>query len=263
MKRIILSITFYLSFSYSQILQYNNEYDVPYKSGEIDRYSKKICLLDIYYPTNIKNFKTIVWFHGGGLKTGDKTIPEEMKNRGVAVISVGYRLYPEVKCPGYIQDAAEAVAWVFKNIKKYGGNKSKIFVAGHSAGGYLALMIGLDKKWLENYNCNADSIAGLISFSGQTVTHSTIREERTISDKQPIIDEFAPLYNVRKDTSPIILITGGRKLDLPARYEENVYLESMLKYNDNKLVKLYEVDGFDHMTMLKPGFELLFDFVNK
>lgn len=151
------------------------------------------CLLDLYVPQGIKDFPTVVWFHGGGLKNGERFIPQELKNQGLAVVA-GYRLSPKSKCPAYIEDAASAVAWTFANIEKYGGSKKKIFVSGHSAGGYLASMLGLDKRWLNAQGVDANQIAGLIPYSGQCITHFTIREERGIRDTQPIIDEMAPSF---------------------------------------------------------------------
>jgi acetyl esterase/lipase len=119
--------------------------------------------------------------------------------KGYAVIGVGYRLSPKVKAPAYIEDAAAAVAWVFGHIPDYGGNPNLIFVAGHSAGGYLGMMLTLDKKYLNKYHIDANRIAALIPFSGQAITHFTVRQERGIKDTQPLIDEFAPLYFVRPD----------------------------------------------------------------
>ena len=84
------------------------------------------CKLDIYYPENKKDFSTIVWFHGGGMEGGNKFIPKELREQGFAVVAVNYRLSPKAKNPAYIEDAAEAVAWVFKNIEKYGGRKDHI-----------------------------------------------------------------------------------------------------------------------------------------
>ena len=106
------------------------------------------------------------------------------------VVGVNYRLYPKVKAPGYIEDAAAAVAWVFKNIGSYGGDPGSIFVSGHSAGGYLASMVGFDKSYLAKYDIDAYQIAGLIPFSGHTITHFTVREERGIEGTQPVIDEI-------------------------------------------------------------------------
>jgi carboxylesterase type B len=91
----------------------------------------------------------------------------------------------------YIEDSAAAVAWVFNNIASYGGNPSKIFVTCYSAGGYFAFMVGLGKQWLNSFNVNANSIAGIISISGQTITHSTVREEKGIPASKAIVNKYA------------------------------------------------------------------------
>ena len=72
-----------------------------------------------------------------------------------------------MKAPAYIQDAAKAVAWTMKNIARYGWSRSRVFVSGHSAGGYLTLMLGLDRSWLAAEGVRADDLAGLVPFSGQ------------------------------------------------------------------------------------------------
>ena len=123
-------------------------------------------------------------------------------------------------------------------------------------------MIGLDKKWLANHNINADKIAGLISLSGQTITHFTVREERGIPGTQPIIDELAPLYHVRKDAPPIILITGDSELELLGRYEENAYLMRMMKISGHTKTKLYKLDGYDH-GILEAAFPLMVKEIRK
>jgi dienelactone hydrolase len=128
------------------------------------------CRLDVYYPNGVKNFPTVVWFPGGGLKGGNRSVPKGLKEKGIAVVAVNYRLHPKVKSPAYIEDAAAAVAWTFRNIEKYGGSQKRIFVSGHSAGGYLTSMLGLDKRWLQAQKIDADDIAGLIPYSGHTIT---------------------------------------------------------------------------------------------
>lgn len=60
-------------------------------------------------------------------------------------------------------------------------------------------------------------------MSGQTITHLIIREEKGIPDTRPVVDSLAPLFHVRPDASPLILITGDRELELLGRYEENAY----------------------------------------
>ena len=244
---------------YAQESQYLTKLNIPYYNDSVNRadtYVKERCVLDIYYPKNSKKFATIVWFHGGGLTSGSKEIPAALRDQGFCVVAPNYRLSPKVKSPRYIEDAAAAVAWVFNNINELGGDSSLIYLSGHSAGAYLDLMIGLDKKWLETYHINANRIAGLIPFSAQTITHRIIRKERGIPDTQPVIDEFAPLYHVRADAPPLLLITGDRELEMLGRYEENAYLARMMKIVGHKETRLYELQGYGH-GMTEPAFPLL------
>jgi acetyl esterase/lipase len=221
------------------------------------------CRLDVYYPENKAGFTTIVWFHGGGITGGEKFIPEQWKNKGLAVVAVNYRLNPKVKCPEYIEDAAAAVAWVFNHIEDFGGSPERIVISGHSAGGYLTSMVGLDKHYLRQYGIDTRQIAALIPFSGHTITHFIIRDERGIKGTQPLIDEFAPLYFVAPDAPPLHLITGDRELEMLGRYEENAYMWRMMKVAGHQETFLYELDGFDHGGMALPAYELTLRILKK
>ncbi|GAA3733820.1 alpha/beta hydrolase fold domain-containing protein [Flavobacterium ginsengisoli] len=267
MKKLILLLSFvFFGISISaQNTEYETKNNIQYynaATNKSDKYISERCVLDIYYPKNKTGFATIVWFHGGGLTGGNKEIPEALKNKGFAIIGVNYRLSPKAKAEKAIEDAAAAVSWAFNNISNYGGDKSQIFVSGHSAGGYLALMIGLNKKYLQKENIDANQIAGLIPFSGQCITHFEIRRENGIPEKQPTIDEFAPLYHVRADAPPLLLITGDRELEMLGRYEENAYMARMMKLVGHTQTKLYELDGYGH-GMTEPGFPLLVNEVNR
>ncbi|QDU62044.1 Carboxylesterase NlhH [Planctomycetes bacterium Pan216] len=243
---------------------YRLEESIPYYGKEApDEYAKERCSLDVYVPTGRKDFPTVVFFHGGGLKGGSRFIPKGLRDAGIGVVTVDYRLNPKAKCPAYLEDAAAAVAWTFNNIEKFGGDPNRIFVSGHSAGGYLASMVGLDKRWLAAHDIDADDLAGLIPLSGHTITHFTVRDERGISRNQPIIDEFAPLFHVRKEAPPLLLITGDRDLEIPTRYEENAYLESLMKTVGHPNTTLYELDGFTHGSMVDPSCPLTLKFISE
>lgn len=241
--------------------QYATITDIPYQTSTDDSYAAERCKLDFYYPVDTTGYPVVVWFHGGGLTGGSKYIPEELKNSGMGIIAVNYRLLPKAELPNCIDDAAAAVAWAFSNVAKYGGDVKKIYVAGHSAGGYLTDMIGLDKKWLNKYGVDADSIAGLFPFSGQVITHFAYRQSRGMKDTQPLIDEFAPLYYVRPDCPMIVIISGDRELEMLGRYEETAYFWRMLKVVGHKNVHMYELQGFGHGNMPGPGFTILKDYV--
>ena len=135
--------------------------------------------LDIHLP-ECDSFPVYVYFHGGALEYGDKSEEkvffEYMTQHGIAVVSVNYRMkynnmglirnkksyvinkmYPNAKYPDYIEDAATAVAWVFRNISDY-GQVSKIFVGGTSAGSYISEMLCFDDSWLGKYGCGRSTL---------------------------------------------------------------------------------------------------------
>ena len=243
-KREILNLPYYM--------QYDN-----------DAYKQSQCKLDIYIPSNAKALPVLVWFHGGGLTAGTKAIPEELKNNKFIVVSAEYRLSPKVHSPAYIEDAAAAVAWVFNNIQQYGGDTSKIFLSGHSAGGYLSMMLTMDDSWLSKQNIANSRIKACIPLSPQVITHFTIRAEDNIKNTQPVINQYAPINFIKSNTPIIIDITGDRELELLGRYEENAYFVRMMKLAGNKNISLYELQGFSHGSMNLPGIHLMYQEIDK
>lgn len=265
MKKLVIYIflTVLPLYANGQAFNYKTLKDIYYydsKTVDETAYMKEKNLLDIYYPETDHKVPVIIWFHGGGLTAGQKEIPAALKDKGFCVIGVGYRLSPNVRGTTCITDAAAAIAWVYKNIDRYGGDPDQLFVSGHSAGGYLALMAVMDKSWLGKYHLDSDLIAGLVPFSGHTITHFTIRQEQGIPGKQPIIDKLAPLYHVRKNAPPTLLITGDREKEMLGRYEENAYFYRMMKVSGHQDISLYEMDGYGH-NMTGPAFPLLVDFI--
>lgn len=235
---------------------YIQEDDIFYR-GDIntvhDSYIKEKCRLDIYYPKNGKNLTTIFFVHGGYLTGGDKFIPEAFLDKGFIIVSVNYRLSPNVRHPAYIEDVAAAMNWTFQNIEKYGGSREKIYLTGHSAGAYLASMIFFDKSYLQKYHINSDSLLGLYSFSGQMTTHMTVYKEETgntTSSASEYIDQYAPLYHTRKTDRPIYLYVGDRTLDLAGRYTQNVLMKEELEKKGCENVFFHEFTNENHGTML-------------
>lgn len=241
---------------------YRVEEDVLYRTADdLPASARARCRLDVYYPTNTSGYATVVWFHGGGLTSGERFIPEELKRKGIAVVAANYRLAPDAASPTYIEDAAAAVAWTLQNIERFGGSAERVIVSGHSAGGYLAAMIGLDKRWLAAHQIDANTLAGIAPYSGHAITHFTIRKERGIPGTQPVVDDLAPLFHVRKDAPPILLVTGDRDMELLGRYEETAYLWRMLKEVGHEKVELFELEGYDHGQMAGPAHPLLLRFI--
>jgi hypothetical protein len=122
-------------------------------------------------------------------------------------------------------------------------------------------MVGLDRRWLSVHGVSADDLAGLAPFSPHAITHFTIRAERGMRETQPVIDDMAPLFHVRKEAPPILLVTGDREREMLGRYEENAYFWRMLKVAGHEQVELVELKGFDHGGMAEPAFPLLLRWI--
>jgi acetyl esterase/lipase len=245
-------------------LDYATENNISYYVDARDAYQKERSKLDIYYPKGTKGYATVVWFHGGGLTAGERYFPD-LKDQGIALVAVSYRLAPKAQVPGFIEDSAASVGWVLRNIERYGGDAKKVFVAGHSAGAYLASMIAMDPKWLAAQRASHRQLAGVIAVSGQMTTHFTIKKLRGDNAPQlrPIIDEYAPLYHAAKDLPAICLIVGGRAIEFQSRVEENELMAVTLRNLGHTAVEFYEMAGLDHNTVEQGAMILIPGFIKR
>ena len=189
-------------------------------------------LLDIYLP-EADTFPVFVYIHGGGLIKGDKTIVEYfaqyVTERGIALVSVNYRMYPDAKYPDFLTDSAVAVAWAYRNMGQYGTVKG-FYVGGSSAGGYITQMLCFDKSWLAAVKMDPMDITAFIHDAGQPTCHFNVLKERGFDNRRIIVDETAPLYHVGKDEQyppMLILVSDG---DMENRYEQTLLLMSTLKH---------------------------------
>ena len=143
--------------------------DIPYVSGGHERQ-----VLDVYTPEKKLDAKLPVmfWIHGGGWQVGDKSDvalkPKVLTERGFVFVSTNYRLLPDVEIDELIRDVARAMGWVHKNIEKYGGDPTRIFVGGHSAGAQLAALLCTDDRYLKEQAVSFDVLKGCVPVDGDT-----------------------------------------------------------------------------------------------
>lgn len=136
--------------------------------GDVDELQK----LDVYSPPNAHDLPVAFWIHGGGWETGDKTQvdakPKYFADQGYVLVSVNYRLWPQVEMETIFQDVAKALGWTHKNIAQYGGDPNRIVVMGHSAGAQLAAMICVDQRYAKAEGVPMESIRGCMPVDGDT-----------------------------------------------------------------------------------------------
>jgi acetyl esterase/lipase len=169
--------------------------------------------LDIYRPADAAAAPVVVFFYGGSWQSGDKSLytflGAALAQRGYVAVVPDYRVYPEVRYPAFLEDAAAAVRWTRDNAAHFGGNPNKLFVMGHSAGAYIAAMLALDGRWLAQTGLDPDrDLAGLIGVSGP-YDFLPLRDE-TLKVIFGGADRPAtqPISHVSRGAPPSLLVTG-------------------------------------------------------
>ena len=167
-------------------------------------------LLDLYLPKEKEGFATVVFIHGGGYQRGDRTLGHNLgvvlANHGVAVASISYRLYPQVKHPGQVQDVAKAFAWVKSHIADHGGDPSRVHVCGHSAGGHLAALLGTDGSYLAAEHLKPADIASVLAISGG-YRINPIRKD--VFGDDAAMAAASPFAHISGNHPPFVLLFGS------------------------------------------------------
>jgi acetyl esterase/lipase len=172
--------------------------------------------LDVYQPRAAGPHPVVVFIYGGSWDSGSRTdyrfVGQTLAARGFVAIVPDYRVYPEVRYPAFLQDNALAVAWAKAHAADYGGDPRRLFLMGHSAGAYEAVMLSVDRRWLGAVGLDPRrDVAGTIGLAGPydfLPLHSDelkiiFGPEQGRPDTQPInhVDGMAP---------PLLLITDGK-----------------------------------------------------
>lgn len=129
--------------------------------------------LDIYTPSAappLAGWPVVVFFYGGSWSSGDRAeyefVGTNLASQGVMTLIADYRLYPQVTYPDFLRDSAKALAWGLVHAADLGGDPRRVFVMGHSAGGYNAAMLALDRRWLADTGHVPAELAGWIGLAG-------------------------------------------------------------------------------------------------
>lgn len=208
--------------------------------------------IDIYTPTGARNAPVIVFFYGGNWQSGDKEtyrfVAASLASRGYVTVVPDYRVYPEVRFAGFMQDGARAVAWTEQNAARFGGNPQRVFLMGHSAGAHIAAMLTFDKHWLDAVGLNARrDVAGLIGIAGPydflPLHDETLRAIFAGGD----LARTQPITFVAGLEPPVLLLTGHR--DEIVDPGNTTRLAARLRATGNDVAAI-EYPGIGHMAIV-------------
>lgn len=224
--------------------------------------------LDVYTCNESDSLvPVIIHIHGGAWCYGDKSESAPhgkfYSEKGFLVVCINYRLCspkpPFIKHPTQAKDCAAAVAWVFKNIEKYGGDNKQIFVSGHSSGAHLASLIATDERYLNKYNISPHDIKGVIAvdtsafnLNSYSYIDDTANEQMQAmkdlvqnifsNDEEQLLDA-SPIKYADKQTCNRFLIIVSSNRPLAVTVSGN-FVKHLKKFG--KDASLMQVDIFDH-----------------
>jgi len=172
--------------------------------------------LDIYPIADAQSVPVMIFVHGGGWYRGDKdrvyAMPQAYNELGFILISMNYRLIPEVSVVDQMQDMARAVAWTKENIGKYGGDPARIFLMGHSAGAHLVSLLGTDESYLQGEGLALSDIKGIISLDTQTYDLATLVSNLPEGSGEAYTDAFGTDPEFLEKMSPIKHVEAGKSI---------------------------------------------------
>lgn len=182
--------------------------DLPYGNNVRQR-------LDVYRPRRADGpAPVIVFLYGGRWQHGSKgeyrLVGDAITRRGLVAVVPDYRLYPEVRFPAWVEDAARAVRWVRDSIQGFGGDPARIVVVGHSAGAHTSALLGLDGHYLRQAGVPAEAVRGFVSLAGPVATAWTDTDVQALMGPPEQWPATYPMAQVGGREPPLLLLQGGR-----------------------------------------------------
>lgn len=197
--------------------------------------------LDVYTPLNATNCPVLISVHGGGWRLwhrhtfGFTAAP--LVERGLVVIVPDYTLYPLARYEQMTDECAAAVAWTLDHIGEYGGDPTRVYLQGHSAGSHLSGLVSLDRRWLAAYDHSPDELRGVILSAGvldveaeqerwKRMTHLPIEAGPywgVMGSSHDALRAASPIRHVRGDAPPTLVMHGEADPIVPVRVGRAFY----------------------------------------
>jgi arylformamidase len=203
--------------------------------------------LDLYLPQgSIRDAPVLIFAHGGGFEEGHRAhygyIALPYASKGIITAVMGYRLVTDgVVYPAQVDDTEDAIAWIHKSIRRYGGNPDALFISGHSAGALLSAEVGADRTWMPGKGMRASALKGMAAVSGRYVLADDSPED---PDGQSMAAFYAPSRELQDRASPLKHISDPTPAAVVARGEGQQY-ERLLTRSSAEFVRALRDKGVD------------------
>jgi acetyl esterase/lipase len=203
--------------------------------------------LDVYVPDASVSVRgerpLIVFWHGGRWEFGDKSdyrfVGAALAELGCVAVLPDYRLYPEVRLDGFMEDAARAVLWAAAHAAEYGADPSRLYLMGHSSGAHMAALLALNPKYFTELRSDAPPLAGVIGLSGPYDFLPLKEEDLQDMFGPPSQYELSqPIHFVHSGAPPMLLVQGGRDRTVGAFNSKNL-AAALRTAGDAVTLKLY------------------------
>lgn len=189
----------------------------------------------------------LIFAHGGGWRSGDPVdygfVGRAFVPEGFIVVLAGYRLGEDGVFPGMLEDTASVIAWTHEEIAAYGGDPDRIILAGHSAGAYNVVMVGLEEQWLGRRGLSTTDIAGVVGMAGPYDFLPLGRDSTQAAFghvEDPVITQ--PTAHVRAD-GPQMLLIQGEQDDLVRPRNARILSEALVEAGGHAQTVFYPEMG--------------------
>lgn len=227
--------------------------DIPYIADN----DPKHCL-DLYIPQE-KNSPVVIFVHGGSWSEGDKSIYGHVgrwfANNNITAAIVNYRLTPKVKHPEHTEDVAAAVAWVHDNIKKYNANPEKLYLAGHSSGGFIVAALSTDEHYLVRHGLSHKNISGTVCISGIYSVGTMNSRFGGFSAAFSGVNKAAasPINHVHKGCPRFFILFGQKDYTTAGSQAKKFHTALIKAGNDAQLMEVPKLNHYDMViTVVTP-----------
>jgi len=188
--------------------------------------------LDVYRPTEAPApGPVVVFLYGGRWSSGTRDdyrlLGDALTRRGWVAVVPDYRLAPAVRFPAWVEDGARAVRWARDNASRFGGDTSRIFVVGHSAGGHSAALLALDERFLRDAGVPRGAVRGFVSLAGPVETTWTAPDVQALMGPPAGWPATYPATHIDGTEPPLLLLHGDE--DETVEVENSLRLEERVR----------------------------------